>query len=155
MNMRIAMTGMLALAVSASGALAQSDGGSSEGSGGGSDGPASAQVMETAKDQLIPGAAVSGGTLYAGGQEDDGWTATTVYEDVGDGWSEVGTIADLVISQDSAYAGILGELEGRRVFLSIQDIALVLLDEGKVAYVTKLSEEELADLPEAGPDLSP
>ncbi len=144
--MRGLTASLAAIALSATGAMAQQEG------GGSSDRPTSAKVVETAKGQLFRGQEFEGGTLYVTGDaENEGWTASTVYEEVGESWSEAGRIADLVISQDSAYAGIVAETGDRRIFLSIQDIAIVL-DDGTVAYVTKLSESELSDLPEVTED---
>lgn len=141
------MTGAAVLGLAASGAAAPGDGGS--GAKARSETPTSVKVLETAKGQLIRGRSFEGATLYVTGEpENAGWTPSTVYEKPGDDWSEVGTVAELVISQDSAYAGIVAEAEGRRVFLSIQDLALVLPGEGKVAYVTKFSPKELSNLPE-------
>ncbi len=150
--MKSVITGTAMLTLSAFPAAAQSDAGQQQ-SGGGSDAPASATVLDTAADQLIPGARFQDAPLYVTGDADsDGWTASTVYERIGDGWSEVGTVSDLVVAQDSAYAGVVGDVDDRRVFLSIQDLALVLLDDGEVAYLTQLGADQLAELPEIGDD---
>ncbi len=153
---QIPTTGALALCLclSALGAAAQSDEQDQQAQSGASDAPASATALKTSEGQLIPANRFDGAPLYVAGDPDrGGWSATTVFEGRGDGWTEVGQVSDLVLSQDSSYAGILAELDDRSVFLSIQDLALVLLDDKEVAYVTKLSESELSDLPEPGPDL--
>ncbi len=146
--MKALTTSAILLSLSISGAAAQEQSG-----GGGGDAPASATVLQTARSQMIPGRAFEGATLYRVGKEGRaGWTSTTIFETLGEDWTEIGQVADLVIAQDSSYAGIEAELDGRRVFLSVDDLALVRLNGTEVAYVTKLGPEALGALPDLGQD---
>ncbi|MDH2326670.1 PRC-barrel domain-containing protein [Cereibacter sp. SYSU M97828] len=80
----------------------------------------------------------------------DGATYTAIDAE----WDDVGDIEDLVLDRSGQLVAVVAEIGGflglgdRNVLLPITDISLVPGEGGDFAYVTRLSQEELSQLPE-------
>ncbi len=97
---------------------------------------------------------ITGGTIYTTNEADnEGWDATTQYDAVGANWNEIGEIEDVILSRDGKMIGIVGEVGGfldvgdKHVAIAVNDVSLVAVDDQEIAYVTRLNEEDLEDLP--------
>lgn len=76
------------------------------------------------------------------------------YTDIDTEWEDVGDIDDLVLDTSGQLVAIVAEIGGfldigdRHVLLPVTDVALVPGEDGKYSYVTRLSQDELSQLPE-------
>ncbi len=142
--MKFLTASTLALTVAATGAMAESHATS--------DTTANAEMTAT-HDNLIRSRDITGGTIYTVNEaNDEGWNASTVYEEVGAEWNDIGEIEDVVLSRDGKMIGIVAEVGGfldiadKHVMISIDDVNLVAVDDQSYAYVTRLNEEDLESM---------
>lgn len=100
-------------------------------------------------------------TLYPT-YDEDLWSDTDYYEEIGADWEEVGEVEDIVLSRDGRIVGVIVEVGG---FLDIgeADVVVDLSDMKSVggdfttgwddlAFVTRLSEEQLESRQEVDAD---
>lgn len=106
------------------------------------------------KGDLIRTRDITGGTIFTLNQADDeGWDMDWTYDQVANDVNEIGSIEDIVLTSDGQFAGIVGEIGGfldigdKHVYIKIDDIKLVPVDDQSYAFVTRLNEEELESLP--------
>ena len=104
--------------------------------------------------KLIRSRDITGGNIYTtNAANDEGWNPEMVFDAVGTDWNEIGEIEDLVLSEDGMVTGIVAEVGGfldigdKHVVISVSDLSLVAVDDVTYAYVTRLSEEQLEELP--------
>lgn len=109
--------------------------------------------MDTA--DMIRTRDITGGNIYTVSPEGmTDWTADTAFDTVGEGWSDIGEIEDVILDRSGQVIGIVGEVGGfidigdRHVFMPVADLRLVPVDDREYAYVTRYSEEELEQMPE-------
>ena len=89
--------------------------------------------------------------------DENEWLETEYYDTIGTEWDQIGNITDVALSADGQMTGIIVETGG---FLDIGDNhVLVRLDDVRLvntggtesySYVTRMTEEELQNLPEVG-----
>lgn len=105
-----------------------------------------------AEDNLIRTRDITGGEVYSIA-EGESWDAINI-ESIGDDWNDIGEIEDVVLSSDGQLRGIVAEVGGfldiadKHVFLEITDMKLVPVDDREYAIVTRMTEEELEQLPD-------
>ena len=111
--------------------------------------------LESMKGNLIRTRDITGGNIYTMNEADDeGWDPDMCYNEVGADWNEIGEIEDIILSKDGQMIGIVGEVGGfldigdKHVLISIDDVNLVPVDDKTYAFVTRLNEEQLEELPE-------
>lgn len=112
------------------------------------------QELGAMEGQLIRSRDITGGNIYTTNEADDeGWNPEMVYDTVGADWNEIGEIEDLVLSDQGKVTGIVAEIGGfldigdKHVVISVSDLSLVAVDDVTYAYVTRLNEEQLEELP--------
>ncbi|MCJ8139052.1 PRC-barrel domain-containing protein [Falsirhodobacter halotolerans] len=77
------------------------------------------------------------------------------YTQISTDWDDIGEIEDVVLSDDGQMIGIIAEVGGilglgdKDVFLPTDAVRLIPGEDGRYAYVTRLSLEELKALPDA------
>ncbi len=80
---------------------------------------------------------------------------TATYTEISTEWDDIGEIEDVVLSADGEMIGIIAEVGGvlgigdKDVFLPTDAVRLVPGSDGRYAYVTRLSLDELKALPDA------
>jgi len=109
---------------------------------------------------MIRTSEITGGDVYAVDRNewtDQEWADTEVFDEVGADWEDIGNITDVVLSPDGQRAGLVVSHGG---FLDIgDDTVLLTMDEvrrigstedvgGDFNYVTRLTEEEIEQMPE-------
>ncbi len=106
--------------------------------------------MSTMQGDLIRTRDIVGGTIYTINEADDeGWDSSTVYDEIGAEWNDIGEIEDIVLSRDGKMIGLVAEVGGfldiadKHVMVSVGDVSLVAVDDQSYAYVTRLNEEDL------------
>ncbi|MBL3703635.1 PRC-barrel domain containing protein [Sulfitobacter sp. BDSS02] len=111
--------------------------------------------LDSMKGNLIRTRDITGGNIYTMNEADDeGWDPDMRYNEVGADWNEIGEIEDIILSKDGQMIGIVGEVGGfldigdKHVLISIDDVNLVPVDDKTYAFVTRLNEEQLEELPE-------
>ncbi len=140
-------------------ALSQADGG--EGSGmGRMPQYASGTMGSNELENMIRTSRITGGDIYtAPGTEwtDEEWANTEIFDEVRSDWEDIGNITDVVFSPDGRRVGLVVSHGG---FLDIaDDTVLLTMDElrrirptdgvsDNFNYVTRLSSEELQQMPE-------
>lgn len=106
--------------------------------------------MDDAK--LIRTRDITGGEVYSIA-EGESWDAIN-FDAVGDNWNDIGEIEDIVLSRDGQLKGIVAEVGGfldiadKHVMLEVKDMKLVPVDDEEYAVVTRMTEEQLEQLPE-------
>ncbi len=114
-----------------------------------------ATVDMTDTDNLIRTRDITGGEIYSLNTmvEDDMWTDTGMYDAVDTNWSDIGEIEDVILSKDGQMIGIVAEVGGfldigdKHVMIGVDDVRLVAVDDQTYAYVTRMSEEQLEEMP--------
>lgn len=146
--MRLLTVSTLALVLGAGGAVAQDNSGNGEGAN------ASAGMSEMQGD-LIRTRDITGGDIYTTNEaEDEGWDTEGVQTGIGSDWNEIGEIEDVVLTRNGDFAGIVAEVGGfldivdKHVMVHVDDVNLVAVDNAEYAFVTRLNEEDLEDLPD-------
>jgi hypothetical protein len=96
---------------------------------------------------------IIGGPVYTLGQNGgEGWDPTNYYSAIDTGWNQVGEIEDLVLSRDGQLTGLVAEVGGfldigdKHVLIQLGEVSLVATDDRQIAYVTRLTEEELTNM---------
>ncbi|MDT0683543.1 PRC-barrel domain-containing protein [Roseicyclus sp. F158] len=97
---------------------------------------------------------ITGGDIYSlnDGMGDNEWTSDTMYDGVGDNWNDIGEIEDVVLDTSGQMVGIVAEIGGfldigdKHVFIPVDNVRLVPVDDAEYAYVTQYSEEQLEEL---------
>ncbi len=117
------------------------------------------QAQETvdlsSASNLIRGDVLEDGNIYSveAGIEQAEFEGAT-FTRIETAWDDVGDIDDLVLDTSGQLVAVVAEIGGfmglgdRDVLLPIADVAIVKGENGEVAYVTRLSQEELSQLPE-------
>ncbi len=141
--MKLLTASALALSIAGTGALAESHAMSENTAMTSAD-------MSTMQGDLIRTRDIVGGTIYTINEADDeGWDSSTVYDEIGAEWNDIGEIEDIVLSRDGKMIGIVAEVGGfldiadKHVMVSVGDVSLVAVDDQSYAYVTRLNEEDL------------
>ena len=111
--------------------------------------------LDSMKGNLIRTRDITGGTIYTMNEADDeGWNPDMRYDEVGADWNQIGEIEDIILSKEGQMIGIVGEVGGfldigdKHVLISIDDVNLVPGDDETYAFLTRLNEEQLEELPE-------
>ena len=105
---------------------------------------------------------ITGGPVYsiADAYDEDAWmdmedTTTYGYENYGYGtdYAQIGEIEDIILDQGGQMVGIVAEVGGfldigdKHVMVPVEDLRLVPVDDTSYSYVTRLSEEQLEEMP--------
>ena len=120
---------------------------------------ADAHVMDM--DGLIRTRDITGGPMYSiATQYDEAtWMDASndpyTYESYGYGtdYRQIGEIEDIVLDQSGQMIGIVAEVGGfldigdKHVMVPVEDLRLTPVDDQTYSYVTRLSEEQLEELP--------
>ncbi|MDF3352091.1 PRC-barrel domain containing protein [Sulfitobacter sp. KE34] len=81
--------------------------------------------------------------------DENEWVDTDYCGSVGTDWEEIGEIDDIVVSRDGRIIGLVAEIGGwldigdADVIIDMNDVRIVDDDLGDIAFVTRLSEEQL------------
>ncbi|MGR3435752.1 MAG: PRC-barrel domain-containing protein [Shimia sp.] len=128
-------------------------------------GTASAQMTETdmvertsadlanEMGNLIRSRDITGGEIYSVSMDDATWDMDLGYDDYARDWDQIGEIEDIILDRAGQMVGIVGEIGGfldlgdKHVLLATPDVRLVPVDDTSYVYVTRLSEEQLEELP--------
>ncbi len=109
--------------------------------------------LSSKKGELIRSRDITGGTVYTiNAADDEGWESSTVYDEIGAEWNEIGEIEDIVLSRDGQMIGIVAEVGGfldiadKHVMIATGDVSLVAVDDQSYGFVTRLNEEDLEAL---------
>ena len=104
--------------------------------------------------ELIRTRDITGGNVYTMNPADDeGWTMGTAYDAVGEGWNNIGEIEDVVLDSNGQMIGVVAEVGGfldigdKHVMIATPDVNLVAVDDATYGIVTRMSEEQLEELP--------
>ncbi|SFP27243.1 PRC-barrel domain-containing protein [Tranquillimonas alkanivorans] len=115
--------------------------------------PAAAQD-EGATPSLMRASLLLDGTIYAPGEsQTEDWTVGEDLLAMPADWEEVGEIEDVALSTDGTIAGIVADVGGflgigeNTILLPIEDLRAVRVA-GEFYYITRLTEEQLEELPE-------
>ena len=87
------------------------------------------------------------------GIESGTWGGAT-YTEVSPEWDDICDIEDLVLDSSGQLVAVVAEIGGfldigdRHVLLPVGDVRLVPNEEGRYSYVTRLSQQELEQLPQ-------
>ena len=116
--------------------------------------PALAEThMNMDRANMIRSRDITGGEIYSMA-ETGNWTADTMYDSVGTDWTDIGEIEDVVLDRSGQMIGVVAEVGGfldiadKHVFLEVNNVRLVPVDDATYAIVTDMSEEQLEQLPE-------
>ena len=110
---------------------------------------------------------ITGGPIYSTGEEyydEDMWNATDplgydrtagMYEPYGydQNYDNIGSIEDVILDSSGQMVGVVAEVGGfldigdKHVMLPVEDVRLVPVDDTSYAYVTRMTEEQLEELP--------
>ena len=114
--------------------------------------PAIAETMLD-RDNMIRTRDITGGDIYTlnGPMDEDTWGN---WENTGDGpdWNDIGEIEDIILDKSGQMVGIVAEVGGfldigdKHVFIPVADVKLSALDDGKVVFVTRKTEEQLEEM---------
>jgi hypothetical protein len=124
--------------------------------------PAAAEAHMMSMDGLIRTRDITGGPVYsvAAEYDEERWldTADTEYYGganfgYGTDYDQIGEIEDIVLDRSGQMIGIVAEVGGfldigdKHVMVPVADLRLVPVDDATYTYVTRLSEEQLEELP--------
>ena len=114
-------------------------------------------------DGLIRTRDITGGPMYSisPAYDEAAWmdTADNTYYSYqnygygGDDYRQIGEIEDIVLDQSGQMVGLVAEVGGfldigdKHVMVPVADLRLVPVDDATYSYVTRLSEEQLEELP--------
>jgi len=115
-------------------------------------------LSDDAMTNIVRASEITDGVVYTLETYDENeWLETEYYDTIGTEWDQIGNITDVALSADGQMTGIIVETGG---FLDIGDNhVLVRLDDVRLvntggtesySYVTRMTEEELQNLPEVG-----
>lgn len=80
------------------------------------------------------------------------WDNDTVYSNIDTNWENIGEIEDVVLNAEGQMVGLVADVGGwlgigaKEVLIPVNDLRPVL-QEGKLSYVTQMSEEQLKNFP--------
>lgn len=108
----------------------------------------------TSMDGMIAGDDITGGPIYSTGEAYDAglWDSGEPYA-YDAGYETIGDIEDIVLDVNGQMVGVVAEVGGflglgsKDVLLPLDDVRLVSPDGADYAYVTRLTEDQLTDLP--------
>jgi hypothetical protein len=125
--------------------------------------PAFADAHMMNMDDLIRTRDITGGPVYsiASNYDEARWMdmddreyySGTNYAYGSDDYRQIGEIEDIVLDQSGQMVGLVAEVGGfldigdKHVMVEVGDLRLVPVDDTSYAYVTRLSEEQLEELP--------
>ncbi|SNR41089.1 PRC-barrel domain-containing protein [Puniceibacterium sediminis] len=96
---------------------------------------------------------ILGGTIYSANSQDGVAEFQTVtYDSVGEDWDKIGEIEDIVLSSDGKIQGVVAEIGGflglgdKHVFLEMDSVKLVPVDDASISLVVGFSEEQLENM---------
>ncbi|WP_185020603.1 PRC-barrel domain-containing protein [Histidinibacterium lentulum] len=117
----------------------------------------SGRMSDANMENLIRVSEITDGVVYTVEVGDDEWMSWDTYEGAEAELDQIGNIADVAISPDGRMTGIIVETGGfldigdSHVLVNLGDIKLMDSgDANSYSYVTRLSEEELQNLPDVG-----
>lgn len=103
--------------------------------------------------ELIRTRDITGGAIYTLNEaNDEGWEMDWAYSEMRENLNEIGSIEDIVLSEDGQFKGIVAEVGGfldigdKHVMIPVSDVKLVAVDDQSYAFVTRLSEEQLEEM---------
>lgn len=105
-------------------------------------------LMASAKASVIIGSPIY--TLSAGTEVD--WDPAVDYDDVADEWARIGSVDDIVLSEDGKISGLVAEVGGflglgdTLVLLPLDDTRMVAVDGSSYAVVTPFTSEQLTEM---------
>lgn len=107
-------------------------------------------ASETSQNTLRVGGMIDAKiyTLEAEYDENE-WIDTNYYSSVDPGWEEIGEVEDIAVSRDGQIVGLVAEIGGwfdigdKGVIIDMKDVRIVGDNLGDVAFVTRLSQEQL------------
>ncbi|MBR9836852.1 MAG: photosystem reaction center subunit H [Rhodobacteraceae bacterium] len=71
-----------------------------------------------------------------------------------DNWENIGSIEDIILNADGSFEGVVAEVGGfldigdKHVHLSLSDVSLTPIDDGKYVVVTNYTKEQLMEMPD-------
>ncbi len=96
---------------------------------------------------------ILGGTIYSANAQDGVAEFETVtYDTVGEDWDQIGEIEDIVLSSDGKLQGVVAEVGGflgmgdKHVFVPMDSVKLVPVDDASISLVVGYSQEQLEEL---------
>jgi hypothetical protein len=96
---------------------------------------------------------ILGGTIYSANAQDGVAEFETVtYDSVGQDWDKIGEIEDIGMSSNGTLQGVVAEIGGflgmgdTHVFVPMENVKLVPVDDGSISLVVGYSEEQLEGL---------
>ncbi|PZX18548.1 hypothetical protein LX81_01182 [Palleronia aestuarii] len=103
--------------------------------------------LAAAQDLIVSGDGIrvdqmTGGPVYSLGS-DRTLTPGAIFDTIETTWTEIGTIDDVVLSRAGQLIGIIADVEGREIFLPVENANLVSTPDQEFAFVTDMSVEEL------------
>lgn len=120
------------------------------------------QAADTDWAELIRTRDITGGPVYTtneaydegswGGEGDYTW-GWSDSDTVGADWNQIGEIEDVVLDRNGQLAGVVAEIGGfldigdKHVFLQVEDVDLVPVDDRSYSLITRYSEEQLEEMP--------
>ncbi|TFL19746.1 PRC-barrel domain-containing protein [Jannaschia formosa] len=129
--------------------------------------PLAAQAQMVDMAELIRTRDITGGPVYSMGTNYDEtmWNDETRWGDGAngswdavdwnnDGYNQIGEIEDVVLDRSGQMVGIVAEVGGfldigdSHVMVPVNDLRLVPVDDTSYTYITRLTEEQLEQLPE-------
>ena len=109
--------------------------------------------MMDSSEMLIRARDITGGNVYTLNEaNDEGWSADSIYTEVGADWNDIGEIEDLVMNENGQLIGIVAEVGGfldiadKHVVLPVENISLVAVDDATYSFVTAYNEEDLEEM---------
>ncbi|KIT16100.1 PRC-barrel domain-containing protein [Jannaschia aquimarina] len=109
-------------------------------------------------DNLIRTRDITGGPIYsiALNYDETMWTdaePATYSTEIGTETNRIGEIEDIVLNESGQMIGIVAEVGGfldigdKHVMIPVEDLQLTAVDDRTYSYVTRLSEEQLEEMP--------
>ncbi|MGY9047024.1 MAG: PRC-barrel domain-containing protein [Rhodobacterales bacterium] len=96
---------------------------------------------------------IMGGTIYSANAQDGVAEFETVtYDSVGEDWENIGEIEDIVLSSDGQLQGVVAEIGGflgmgdKHVFVPMDSVKLIPVEDADMALVVGYSEEQLVNM---------
>ena len=102
---------------------------------------------------------ITGNNVYAidaDGDQGVEWDDAMSYDAVDENWDDVGDISDVVLNADGSLQGVVADIGGflgigeSQVFVPLEEMKMVPMEDGRFAVVTNYTQEELEGRSEAG-----
>lgn len=105
----------------------------------------------TTSENLIRSRDIVGGEIFRKDADtaDATWNDNLVYNGIGDGWENIGSIEDVVLSKNGQMIGVVGSVGGflglgdKMVLIPVTDVRLSAIDDGQYALVTDLTQADI------------